>query len=239
MNNTLKSAFTLAEVLITLAIIGIIAAMTLPALMNNTKKTENVVALKKAYETLSQSALMLAAEHGNISNAIDSLNIPETFYAPRREFANIFATKMSLSKKCTQNGIAGCPASTNYKSLDQSSLNGVAYSIDALVGSDGITYYFDLNVDASGGNRCSSDRSYPSGTASSPLHETCGTISADINGVNKGPNQYGRDLFVFYLTKKGIYPAGAYPENPASLIECVSFGMGCTAKVLQEGVMNY
>ena len=39
----MKKAFTLAEVLITLVIIGIIAAITIPALMNNTNDEENIV----------------------------------------------------------------------------------------------------------------------------------------------------------------------------------------------------
>ena len=41
-------AFTMAEVLITLGIIGAVAAMTLPTLVNNTKNKENVSRLKKS-----------------------------------------------------------------------------------------------------------------------------------------------------------------------------------------------
>ena len=73
MNKTIKSGFTLAEMLITLAIIGVLAAMTIPALINNTHKAENVVALKKAYETLNQAFYALKAENGgSIVNAIGS-----------------------------------------------------------------------------------------------------------------------------------------------------------------------
>ena len=46
--------FTLAEVLITLVIVGVIAAMTIPTLMNNTQKQEFVSQLTKTYSTLSQ-----------------------------------------------------------------------------------------------------------------------------------------------------------------------------------------
>ena len=48
-------AFTLAEVLITLGIIGIVAAMTLPSLVQNYKEKQTVVALKKIYSTMSQA----------------------------------------------------------------------------------------------------------------------------------------------------------------------------------------
>ena len=57
--------FTLAEVLITLVIIGVIAAMTIPTLMNNTNKQEYVSKLKKAYSTLSQATNRIITEEGN------------------------------------------------------------------------------------------------------------------------------------------------------------------------------
>lgn len=42
-----KNGFTLAEVLITLAIIGVVATLTLPALMTNTQEQQARTALKK------------------------------------------------------------------------------------------------------------------------------------------------------------------------------------------------
>ena len=48
-----RFAFTLAEVLITLGIIGVIAAMTIPGLITNFKKRETVAKVKVAYSTFS------------------------------------------------------------------------------------------------------------------------------------------------------------------------------------------
>ena len=59
-------AFTLAEVLITLGIIGVVAAMTLPSLINNTEKQERREALKKAYSVLQQALLMYQKDNGDI-----------------------------------------------------------------------------------------------------------------------------------------------------------------------------
>ena len=50
-----KLGFTLAEVLITLVIIGVIAAMTVPTLMNNTNAQEFRSALKKAISVANQA----------------------------------------------------------------------------------------------------------------------------------------------------------------------------------------
>ncbi len=49
-----KSAFTLAEVLITLGIIGVVAAMTMPSLITNYQKKETLSKLKKIYSIFSQ-----------------------------------------------------------------------------------------------------------------------------------------------------------------------------------------
>jgi prepilin-type N-terminal cleavage/methylation domain-containing protein len=53
-----KNGFTLAEVLITLAIIGVVATMTLPALMTNTGEQQAKTGLKKGINTLTEAAQM-------------------------------------------------------------------------------------------------------------------------------------------------------------------------------------
>ena len=62
--NNRKAAFTLAEVLITLGIIGIVAAMTLPALMANGRKQETVARLKKFNSMMLQAILLSKNDNG-------------------------------------------------------------------------------------------------------------------------------------------------------------------------------
>lgn len=57
-------AFTLAEVLITLGIIGVVAALTLPTLISAYKKKEYSTRIKKFYSVMSQVIRMAEAEHG-------------------------------------------------------------------------------------------------------------------------------------------------------------------------------
>ena len=59
-----NNGFTLAEVLITLVIIGVIASMTIPTLMNKTNKQEYVAGLKKVYSSLSQATQKIISEEG-------------------------------------------------------------------------------------------------------------------------------------------------------------------------------
>lgn len=61
-------AFTLAEVLITLGIIGIVAALTMPSLIAKQKEKAIVTKLKKFYTSFSQAYQMAVNEHGTIDN---------------------------------------------------------------------------------------------------------------------------------------------------------------------------
>ncbi|MFA6988775.1 MAG: type II secretion system protein [Candidatus Gastranaerophilaceae bacterium] len=229
--NKPKAAFTLAEVLLTLTIIGIIAAMTIPSLMNSTNKMENVVALKKAYSTLSQAYLMVTADNGgDITSALSGV-------ATYDDFANIFIQKLNVAKNCgTASAKAtGCFPNVTFKNLNgtDAALNlATTNSSSTILTNDGMSYYFQV-WDTS----CNTDISNPTGTTSSPFFNTCGEIWVDINGPNKGPFVMGRDLFQLFLTKKGLYPVGAYPDIWNN--ECSAGGGACANKVLLEGAMNY
>ena len=61
-----KSAFTLAEVLVTLMIIGVIAAMTIPGLQQDAQIQANVAAAKKAYSTVSNATKEIKTAKGPI-----------------------------------------------------------------------------------------------------------------------------------------------------------------------------
>lgn len=69
-------AFTLAEVLITLGIIGVIASMTLPSLVGKYKKVQTISQLKKTYTVLNQAFRHSEADnesslYWNVDNGID------------------------------------------------------------------------------------------------------------------------------------------------------------------------
>lgn len=72
-----KISFTLSEVLITLVVIGIIAAVTVPVVMANHKKTETAAKLKKFYSTMSEAVKLSEMEHGMKSY---EWNHPNTCY---------------------------------------------------------------------------------------------------------------------------------------------------------------
>ena len=70
-----KSAFTLAEVLITLGIIGVVAAMTMPTLINSTQGAQYKTAYKKALSVMSQAVVMnIALEDYDLSQTVAGTN---------------------------------------------------------------------------------------------------------------------------------------------------------------------
>jgi prepilin-type N-terminal cleavage/methylation domain-containing protein len=222
---TLKKlkAFTLAEVLIVISIIGIIAAMTIPSLVNDTNKADLVAALKKADYVLGQAYINVVAENGSIEEALANVS-------GNSDFANVFIPKLNVSKVCMNPsaGDTGCWPNQVYTSIKKGSnfnnFNTLSYS--SITTADGITYGFQLV-----------------NKACTPPN--CGTVYIDVNGPNKGPTSLGRDLFVLVITKDGIRPRGfpgdnnyACDPNYASVQAILAAG-GCAKRVIYEGAMNY
>lgn len=109
-NKTLK-CFTLAEVLITLGIIGIVAALTIPALLNNIANAQLKTAFKKAYSIASQDWEQVASENSGAYNAKGgwSCTWPDgttgDFSAADGKVED-FKSKMKVIKTCV--GTTGC-----------------------------------------------------------------------------------------------------------------------------------
>ena len=107
--NSKNNGFTLAEVLITLGIIGVVAAMTLPTLIQNQQKRSLEVATQKFYSTMSQAVKKYMADKGvddlrNTPLASDNYSNDEGDYTDSSEaIASIrdFVTKyLKVVKEC-------------------------------------------------------------------------------------------------------------------------------------------
>ena len=61
----MKRAFTLAETLITLGTIGIVAALTIPSLLTKYSQERTIIQLKKTYTNLQQAVRMASEEYGD------------------------------------------------------------------------------------------------------------------------------------------------------------------------------
>lgn len=104
---TLKS-FTLAEILITLGIIGVVASITVPVLMNNIQDAQFRTAYKKAYSVASQAMESANSEY---------LLVPTTGSGDSNHGNNFLAwmNQLKVSKKCINNDNDQCWDSTGEK----------------------------------------------------------------------------------------------------------------------------
>ncbi len=66
--NYRKTAFTMSEVLITLGIIGVVAAITMPSLINETLRKQDGVKLKKFYSVMQQAIIMSEKDNGTAAD---------------------------------------------------------------------------------------------------------------------------------------------------------------------------
>lgn len=102
-----KNGFTLAEVLITLAIIGVVATLTLPALMTNTQEQQSRTALKKGINTLTEAAQM--------NQAIDGFDYA-TFSTTSTNDDDTLSLYALLSKRTTMDYQASAQGATTNES---------------------------------------------------------------------------------------------------------------------------
>lgn len=96
-----KNGFTLAEVLITLAIIGVIATLTLPALMNNTQEQQYVTGLKKGINTLTEVAQLNSAIDGYDYSAITEDSDDED---DKQSLSALFYNRASVDRELSGSG---------------------------------------------------------------------------------------------------------------------------------------
>lgn len=200
----LGKAFTLAEVLIVIGIIGIVAQMTIPTLVQNYQKTQYVSGLKKAYTSLQQWYDNYVVDEGVSGIGDTELFDGTTAFSDdsRRDKMDAVIRKyFRVIKSCVRTSDTSCDSSYKYltRSGSLNRISGTFYSFDS---ADGMRYKIYLMT------ACPYDSNSPTKTSSS----NCGLIEVDVNG-NSPPNQVGKDYHPFYIGNIGIYPV--YGESGA------------------------
>lgn len=226
-------AFTLAEVLITLGIIGIIAAITIPALIQNTQNLEYKSALKKDYAVLSQAIEQLKYENGgNLANLVtfgyrNALMIRLKPYLSYIKSCN--ATSAGTSDLFTTE--AGCWHTNiaDTKRLNNTPAVSIASDIYPLGSNDGGVILND------GAFLITCYQHTACGMSTGLYNNYCGYALLDVNGL-KAPNTQGRDIFAFRILIDRIIPWGA-PGDTATMqnnytSDCTTIGNGCAYEYL-------
>lgn len=214
------SAFTLAEVLITLGIIGIVAALTIPTLLYNQQKQAAASQVKEAYSILSQTTAHISNDcGGNITGCLTNPNAADQDATTRSEIANLYKSKLSLAKDCTDGTTTGCFANTTYVSFNNTGWvsnfdTATNFANARFILANGISVAFQYRGPAHVGSYFD--------------------VYIDLNSA-KTPNQFGRDFFGFHyiLNERRIIP------DTSNDCAAGSNGYGCASKIIQEGAINY
>ena len=206
------NGFTLAEILITLGIIGVVAALTMPALIANYQKQEILSRLKKSYTVINQALKMSENDNGEYKYW-------DTDLSPDEYLNNYWLPYINVNQLCTDYSVCGYKSNTPWSRYNR----GGNYTrfIDStwrrpFLTADGILY----SISVKGGNEFAKN-----------------LIIVDVNGPKK-PNRFGHDVYLFSRTAEGgIRPFGYDKSSDEIDTNCkrASDMDYCAAKIIKDG----
>lgn len=209
-----RFGFTLAEVLITLGIIGIVAAMTIPNLVKNYQKKITVTKIKNILTILNQALKLSEVDNGEYANwqAPDMATYVETYWIPYFKSA----------KKCTSINDCGYTGIQYWKKL-----NGNAFPYP-IFETNNIPFTLQ-------------DGTFIELRSITSCSQMVNVILVDLNGSAK-PNTLGKDVFIFQRYKKGyIAPHKICNEDTYTQTYCGKItndhndGSTCARKIEKDG----
>lgn len=191
-------AFTLAEVLLTLVIVGIVAALTIPALIQSTNDAQFKSAWKKKYSELYQATKYVEQDNLGTMVGLGSLN----------NLTSKYMIYLNQKKVCYAWGTLGVcwHADGEFYNEAGSGITGWDNSAGMIL-NDGSYLLFGSSTQS---NTCTATRD--------SMTDICGEIIVDVNG-QKGPNRFNKDIFRVFIRKNKITPCGS-EENPSDVAFC-------------------
>ncbi|MCM1339868.1 MAG: type II secretion system GspH family protein, partial [Muribaculaceae bacterium] len=230
-----KAAFTLAEVLITLGIIGVVAVMTIPNLMAQVSEKRDVIKLKKVYSSLLQASKLSQEDLGDIKTYLLSYEKDINWYdtGSHKYFGEYFMkyyNGVHLNRGYNSSWKQGWKSGASVYHV----LSGNSFSVYNTL--DGVAFIFRVLP-----NNCTSSFGAFEGG-----EKTCGEIFIDLHSsyhqtawsTSNTNRVVGKNVFLFHSTEDGIVPGGTstYGLSP---LNCYETAYSCAAWVLKNGNMDY
>ena len=209
--------------LITLVIIGVVAALTIPNLMQKYTEQTTVKKVQKFYSNLSNAYALAKKENGEFNEwGLTGRNSQSA----EKIYQILFNPYFKIAKDCGVNNTGNCIGNTNYKTLAGSThyKYGTETQFYKIMLQDGAAVWmFDAGY----------------------TDNNIVIINYDANGI-KEPNQYGKDLFDFKINKDVAYPSGSPKydglttfKNNCNKNASGASGASCAAWVVYKGNMDY
>lgn len=225
----LKSAFTLGEVLITLGVIGVVAAITIPSIVQNQQKRKIESLLKEDYAIIQQ--VMKFTEYDDVS--LD-LSVPDNLSGMKLWFETFMAPHLKYVSVCYDK--AGCwqdkgPTRTLKGGIAGWNRTGIGLGSGILT----VKLSNGTNLCIDGFSKSDMKNWFGTNTTSSSL-----VVYIDANGDSL-PNVIGKDIFVLVWTPDGLFPAGIHEtnekvnQNCSSLANTSNAGYYCMMRIKNNG----
>lgn len=223
-----KLGFTIAELVIAVGVMGIVAVMAIPTFVKAQQDKEVAAKLN-----LAQSILSNATEMGELNNG--KLTDSELANLSEKDIFNIYYKKtLKLNTSCSEDSSGTCWTPTRDFFENTNAAGGETFGITGTV-HNGFVLQDGMNVTM---------------TKVQGLDEKFGietkdeyslVFMVDINGA-KAPNAMGKDVFAFVKESQGrIIPAGKHNDsfNCRKGCDLDDDYWDCSAKVLLDGKRNY
>lgn len=216
-NGTKLSAFTLAEVLITVTIIGVVAAITMPTLFYK-QADEQFIGMMKKYEAIMQRVFDETSVNGT-PVSMWGWNGEDDSAAADAIMRDFISQKLQIVKYCGTKSGDGC--GSEYLGLDGTSKGN--WDSDSVLAKSALVDGITMGLKTK--SAC------PEDVDSQVL---CGEVIADLNG-RKGPNRIGRDIFYFGIYSNGLFMPLDYDKTKEEINDGCKKGADgktCAAKVM-------
>ncbi|OGH99821.1 MAG: hypothetical protein A2039_05780 [Candidatus Melainabacteria bacterium GWA2_34_9] len=206
-----KTGFTLAELLLTVTIIGIIASLTIPELITSVQESQYKTAFKKNYANLSNVTNQIIEDNPNAYASWTNHN------KVRDEYENYFTFLKTCNSYTPQDGVCW---SIGTKYLNGASRGATSTDQNSMaVLNDGTFLSFHMNATLCQGGSIS---------------PCWGSVNIDVNGFKK-PNTLGKDIFIVFITPTRLVPSapdGFYGCDPQASSGRLYLGEACARLVL-------
>ena len=218
-----KNGFTLAEVLITLAIIGVVATMTLPALISNTNEQQARTGFKKAINTLTEAGQMnMAVDNWAYDNVVALAGAPAANSVDTQSLYAILAKRLNVDFQTTTGfgtgpvpvpaPLAAIGVDTYFYLRDGSAIYFPRGTVGATTGTlqaDGLPLGYDIIYDTNGSkgpNILSNCLGTVAGARDSVANSAADAAQSDCNDKAK---RVIKDQFLIRLRGAQAVPSGA------------------------------
>ena len=217
--------FTLAEVLITLGVIGVVSALTMPNLIKKYQKYVIAKQLKSTYSLISQSIQMSQANIEDPNWVINIKNKKKSEYSVLQQIDD-FEKYITGNLKKTK--VYGYINPVKYKFPTYKNMNNQL--VAPTTGTGTIFYTLEL---VNGSFVFINIVGNSNGITITPPH-----IYIDVNG-KKGPNIYEKDLFFFVINNKGqLYMPGYNQKRENILSDCThranEYAITCQSLIMHD-----